>query len=102
MANKKSRPKDEKSSIKYPDWDLMVATAIDMYFLKHEVKRLMQLNDSLEWRAQLAYSFGWGDCKGGQEFDSSFCIDNIELDQGRDTFLDDVFDFDDLDKEPEE
>ncbi len=98
-----SDSKDQKpDDIKYPDWDKMVINAVDNYFLKHEVKRLMQTNDSLEWRAQLAYAFGWGDCKGGQEFDSAFCIDNIEFDQERDPFLDDVFKFDDLDKEPDE
>lgn len=102
MIDKKPKPKDEKSGIKYPNWETMVSNAIDNYFLKHEVKRLMKINDSLEWRAQLAYSFGWGDCKGGQKFDSSFCISNVENDQERDDFLDDVFNFDDLDEDPEE
>jgi len=98
----KSKPKDENSRIQYPDWNIMVSDAIDNYFLKHEVKRLMKTNDSLEWRAQLAYSFGWGDCKGGQKFDSTFCINNVEIDQERGDFLGDVFNFDDLDEDPEE
>lgn len=72
--------KNKKNS-NTPDWDLMIETSEDIYFLKHEVKRLMRQNDALEFRAQLAYAFGYGDCEGGVGFDSKFMIEDIHMSQ---------------------
>lgn len=86
----------EPEGLKYPNWELIVSSAVDNYFLKHEVKRLMQINDSLEWRAQLAYSFGYGDHKGGQEFDSTFLVDSLEITDSEIFYVNDI-NFDNID-----
>ena len=95
MTDKSPKPKKEITTYIYPDWNQMANIALDVYFLKHEVKRLMKTNDSLEWRSQLAYTFGWADCKQGEPFDAAFHIDNIGTDNNPDIFIDDV-DVDDL------
>lgn len=92
MTNKKSDPKKETNTYIYPDWNAMVEDAVDIYFLKHEVKRLMRANDSLEWRAQLAYAFGWGDNEGGQVFDSKFIVDNISATDNEVFYVNDLED----------
>lgn len=67
------------------DWNKYIEECESMYFLKREVKRLMRINDAFEFRAQLSYSFGYGDATAGLDFDGEFCIDDIHLEQDDDT-----------------
>lgn len=76
MSDKPENPKNDT-----PDWELMIEESQDIYFLKHEVKRLMRVNDALEFRANLAYAFGYGDSEGGVGFDSGFLIEDIHINQ---------------------
>jgi len=82
VNNKKSLPVPAPGT---PDWNKYIAECEDNYFLKHEVKRLMRMNDGLEWRAQLAYAFGFGDAKADLDFDSEFCVDDVQIEQDDDT-----------------
>ena len=79
MADKPNKP-----DINYPDWNAMLEEGKQIHFLKREIKRLMRLNDGLEFHAQLAYAFGYGDSKGGLDFDSEFCIEDISIEQDDD------------------
>ena len=81
MSDEKYPEKSDKCPI---DWQKMLDESKDIYFLKREVKRLMRENDALEFRAQLAYAFGYGDSQGGQEFDGTFDITDIYIEQDDD------------------
>ena len=74
----------EKSDDCPIDWNNYIAECEDNYFLKREVKRLMRINDAMEFRAQLAYAFGYGDAQAGLDFDGEFCVEDIHIDQDDD------------------
>lgn len=66
------------------DWNKYIEECQDHYFLKREVKRLMRINDAFEFRARLAYAFGYGDAYAGLDFDGEFCVDDIYMEQDDD------------------
>lgn len=66
------------------DWNKYIEQCEATHFLKREVKRLMRINDAFEFRAQLAYAFGYGDATAGLDFDGEFCVDDIYMEQDDD------------------
>jgi len=81
MSDEKYPEKSDECPI---DWAMMIAECEDNVFLAREVKRLMRKNDALEFRANLAYAFGYGDASAGLDFEGNFCIDDIYIEQDDD------------------
>lgn len=81
MSDEKYPEKSDECPI---DWNRYIGECEDHFFLKREVKRLMRLNDAMEFRAQLAYAFGYGDATAGLDFDGEFNMDDIHIEQDDD------------------